>query len=68
MPVNDLENSQQANVQDPSDAPIKTKETTPTSSKPGMVSKLKGEFKILQGKVTKSECKLEEGRKLKLGH
>jgi len=38
------------------------------SGKPGLMSKIKGEVKILQGKMTKNEDKMEEGRKLKSGN
>jgi hypothetical protein len=38
-----------------------------TVTKPKMISKLKGEVKIIQGKISKNQGKVEEGRKLKMG-
>lgn len=34
-------------------------------TKPGFMSRVKGEVKILQGRMTKNEGKMEEGRKMK---
>jgi hypothetical protein len=36
-------------------------------NRPSLMSKIKGEVKILQGKISKNEEKVQEGRRLKLG-